>query len=117
MFRNINCCTATYLVTSIFNNTTEYVMTFKTVPTLLNGSVIKFRLAESITTAATAGLPIVANVNVNGVVTSVPLTDCIGNVVRTGDDLRTRTVYTAVFGSDANHLQIIKADGKKCLEV
>ena len=117
MFHNINCCTATYLVTSIFNNTTDYVMTFKTVPTLSNGSIIKFRLAESITTAAVAGLPIVANVNVNGEVVAVPLTDCIGNNVRTGDDLRTRTVYTAVFGSDPNHLQIIKVDGKKCLGV
>ena len=117
MFYNTNCCTPTFLVTSVFNNTTEYIMTFKTVPTLQNGTVIKFRLAEGITTAATAGLPIVANVNVNGALTSVPLRDCIGNSVRTGEGLRTRTVYTAIFGADANHLQIIKVDGKKCLGV
>lgn len=117
MYYNTNCCAPTYLVTSVFNNTDNYVMTFRTVPTLMNGSVIKFRLSESITTAATAGLPIVANVIVNGETVSVPLLDCIGNNVRTGDNLRTRTIYTAVFGSDPNHLQIIKVNCKPCLEV
>lgn len=115
MFYNTTCCAPTYLVSSVVDNTTNYIMNFKTIPTLLNGTVIKFRLSESIATAATAGLPIVATVNVNGAPTVIPVTDCIGNVVRTGESLKTRTIYTAVFGSDANHLQIIKVDGKKCL--
>lgn len=117
MFFNPCCCLPTYLVTSVTDNGTNYIMTFKTVPTLQDQSVIKFRLAEGIATAATPGLPIVAGVNVNGVLTYVPLTDCIGNNVFTGANLRTRTVYTAVFGSSPNHLQIIKVDGKKCLKI
>ena len=118
MFYNLcNCCAPTYLVSSFTNNTTEYIMSFKTVPTLLNGSSIKFRLSDSISTVATAGLPIVASVNVNGTLTAVPLTDCIGNAIRTGDDLRTRVTYTAIFGSDSNHLQIVKINGKRCLGI
>lgn len=117
MFYNCGCA-PTYLVTSIVaNGTDNYIMNFRTIPTLLNGSVIKFRLADSLTTVATAGLPVFANVTVNGATVSVPLLDSIGNAVRTGDDLKTRTTYTAVFGSDSNHLQIVKVNGKKCLEV
>lgn len=113
MFYNTKCCVPTYLVTSIANAN----LTFRTVPTLLNGSVIKFRLADSITEVLPAGTAITATVTVNGVATPVPLTDAIGNVIRTGDGLRTRAVYTAVFGSDANHLQIMKVNGKSCLEI
>lgn len=118
MFYNLcNCCAPTYLVNAGAVNGTVYTLSFRTVPTLTNGSVIKFRLSESITTVADAGLPIQANVNVNGTVVGVPLTDCIGNAVRTGDGLRARTTYTAVFGSDANHLQIVKVNCKRCLGV
>lgn len=116
MLRNCDCC-PTYLVTSVTDNAgANYILNFRTVPTLTNGGTLKFRLADSITTVATAGLPIFANVTVNGALVSVPLTDCIGNNVRTGDDLRTRTVYKAVFGSDPNHLQIINFKRCKCLE-
>ena len=113
-----NCpCSPTYLVTSVTDNGgVNYILNFRTIPTLLNGQVLKFRLADSITTVATAGLPIFANVTVNGALTSVPLTDCIGNTVRTGDDLRTRVNYKAVFGADPNHLQIINFKRCKCLE-
>jgi hypothetical protein len=113
MFYNTQCCAPTYLVTNIENAN----LTFRTVPTLLNGSVVKFRIAESITDSLPAGVAITATVNVNGTPTPVPLTDVIGNAVRTGDSLRTRTVYTAVFGSDANHLQIVKVNGKSCLGI
>lgn len=114
-----NCaCYPTYLVTSVTDNGgANYILNFRTVPTLLNGGVLKFRLADSITTVATAGLQLFANVNVNGVLTSVPLTDCLGNYVRTGDDLRTRTVYKAVFGSDPSHLQIRNFQRCECLGV
>lgn len=117
MFYNCGCA-PTYLVTSVVaNGDTNYLLNFRTIPTLLNGSIIKFRLADSISTVATAGLPIFANVTVNGATVSVPLLDPIGNSVRTGNDLKTRVTYTAVFGSDANHLQIVKVNGKRCLEV
>lgn len=116
MLRNCDCC-PTYLVTSVTDNGgANYILNFRTVPTLTNGGVLKFRLADSITTVAVAGVPLFANVTVNGALVSVPLTDCIGNNVRTGDDLRTRTVYKAVFGSDPNHLQIINFKRCKCLE-
>lgn len=113
MFYTTQCCAPTYLVTSTANAN----LTFRTVPTLLNGSVIKFRISDSITDSLPAGTAMTATVTVNGVATPVPLTDGIGNVVRTGDTLRTRTVYTAVFGSDANHLQIVKVNGKPCLGI
>ena len=111
MFYTTSCCAPTYLVTSIENAN----LTFRTVPTLVNGSVIKFRIADTITDSLPAGVAITATVTVNDVATPIPLTDAIGNAVRTGDGLRTRTVYTAVFGSDANHLQIVKVNGKPCL--
>ncbi len=118
MFYNTNCCTPTYLITSgTINGTTSYNLNFRTTPTLLNGSVIKFRLSEAITTVPSSGLPILVNVNINGTITTVPLLDCIGNAVRTGDNLRTRTTYTAVFGADSPHLQIIRINGKPCLGV
>ena len=113
MFYNTQCCAPTYLVTNIENAN----LTFRTVPTLLNGTVIKFRIADCITDSLPAGTAITATVSVNGTPTPVPLTDAIGNAVRTGDGLRTRTVYTAVFGSDANHLQIVKINGKSCLGI
>lgn len=113
---NNSCCSPTYLVTAVNESGgTAYTLTFRTTPTLLNKSVIKFRITDGLSTVATAGLPILANVNVNGTLVSVPLLDSIGNNVRTGDTLRTRTTYTAVFGSDPNHLQIIKVKGKSCL--
>ena len=111
MFYTTSCCAPTYLVTSIENAN----LTFRTVPTLVNGSVIKFRIADTITDTLPDGVAITATVTVNDVATPIPLTDAIGNAVRTGDGLRTRTVYTAVFGSDANHLQIVKVNGKPCL--
>lgn len=117
MYKNCDCA-PTYLVNSIVNNGgVNYLLNFKTVPTLLNGNCIKFRLADSISTVAAPGLPIFVNANVNGAVISVPLRDCIGNNVRTGDDLKTRTTYTAIFGSDTNHLQIVKVNGCPCLKV
>jgi hypothetical protein len=115
---NNTCCSPTYLVTAVNESGgTAYTLTFRTTPTLVNGSVIKFRITDGLSTVATAGLPILANVNVNGTLVSVPLLDSIGNNVRTGDDLRTRTTYTAVFGSDPNHLLIAKVKGKSCLGV
>ena len=110
-----NTCCPTYLVTSVTDNGgANYILNFRTVPTLLNGATLKFRLADSITTVATAGLQIYANVTVNGFLVSVPLTDFIGNYVRTGDNLRTRTVYKAVFGADPNHLQILNFKRCEC---
>lgn len=115
---NNNNCGPTYLVTSVTDNGgANYLLNFRTVPTLLNSGILRFRLADSITTVAAAGLQIFANVNVNGSVVSVPLTDYIGNYVRTGDKLKTRTVYKAVFGSDPNHLQILNFKRCKCSEV
>lgn len=112
------CCEPTYLVTSVTDNGgVNYILNFRTVPTLLNGQVLKFRLADSLTTVAAAGFPIFANVTVNGALVSVPLWDSIGNTVRTGDSLRTRTVYKAVFGSDPNHLQVFNFKRCKCSEV
>lgn len=118
MFINWDC-KPTYLVTSVVNNGgANYLLNFKTVPTLQDGECIKFRLADCITTVATPGLPIFANVNVNGVLTSVPLRDAIGNNVRTGCDLKTRKNYKAVFGTDTNHLQVFNLeDCCKCSEV
>lgn len=108
-------CEPTYLVTSITNNGgVNYILNFKTVPTLQNGELLKFRLADCITIAATAGLQIFANVNVNGVLTSVPLTDAIGNFVRTGTDLKTRKTYKGIFGHDSNHLQVVNLECCKC---
>lgn len=112
---NNTCCEPTYLVTSVTEAGTNVFLTFRTTPTLVNGDTLKFRITSAISNTVSAGLPINANVNVNGTLTAVPLYDPIGNLVRTGDDLRTRTTYTAVFGSDPNHLQILKVNGKKCL--
>lgn len=111
-----NCnCKPTYLVTSITDNGgANYILNFKTVPTLENGECIKFRLKDCISTVQTAGLQIFANVNVNGTLTAVPLTDCIGNFVRTGCKLRTRTTYKAIFGSDSNHLQVLRLNEGCC---
>ena len=113
-----NCdCAPTFLVTSITNNGgVNYILNFRTTPTLANGECIKFRFAD-LAVALTAGLPIFANVNVNGVLTSVPLFDAIGNTIRTGDDLRIRTTYKAVFGADPNHLQVVEVKGCKCSKV
>lgn len=115
---NYNCnCTPTYLVSSITDNGgVNYILNFRTVPTLANGECIKFRI-ENIPTSLTAGLPIFANVNINGTITSIQLTDCIGNNVRSGNTLRTRRTYKAIFGSDPNHLQIVEVKGCKCLKV
>ena len=111
-------CSPTYLVTAVNESGgTAYTLTFRTTPTLLNKSVIKFRVTDGLSTVATSGLPILANVNFNGALVSVPLLDSIGNNVRTGEGLKTRTTYTAVFGSDPNHLQIIKVKGRSCLGV
>ena len=116
MFYNSNCA-PTYLVTSFTDNGgANYIMNFRTTPTLSNGECIKFRIAD-IPTALTAGLQIFANVNINGVLTSIPLTDVIGNYIRTGDNLKTRVTYQAVFGSDPNHLQIMKVKGCKCSSI
>lgn len=116
MFYNCNCA-PTYLVTSVTDNGgVNYILNFRTTPTLANGECIKFRI-ENIPTALVAGRQIFANVTVNGGVVSVPLTDVIGNYIRTGDDLRTRTTYEAVFGSDPNHLQVLKVKGCRCLGV
>lgn len=106
MYNDWNC-KPTYLVTSVTNNGgANYILNFKTVPTLQDRECIKFRLADCITIAATPALQLFANVNVNGVLTSVPLTDCIGNNVRTGTVLKTRKNYKAIFGNDTAHLQI-----------
>ena len=116
MFYNSNCA-PTYLVTSFTNNSgANYIMNFRTTPTLSNGECVKFRIAD-IPVSLTAGLQIFANVNINGTLTPVSLTDAIGNYIRTGDNLRTRTTYKAVFGSDPNHLQIIEVKGCKCLNI
>lgn len=116
MYYNSDCA-PTFLVTSFTaNGTSNYIMNFKTTPTLSNGECIKFRIAD-IPVSLTAGLPIFANVNIGGVLTSISLNDAIGNTVRTGDNLKTRTTYQAVFGSDPNHLQIIKVKGCKCSNI
>ena len=113
-----NCeCSPTFLVTSFTNNSgANYIMNFRTTPTLSNGECIKFRIAD-IPVSLTAGLQIFANVNINGTLTSVPLTDAIGNYIRTGDNLKTRVTYQAVFGSDPNHLQVMKVKGCKCSSI
>ncbi len=118
MYTNWDCM-PTYMVTSVTDNGgANYILNFKTVPTLQDGERIKFRLEDCITTVQTSGLQIFANVNINGVLTSVALTDAIGNFVRTGDSLRTRKTYKAVFGSDSNHLQIFNLERNcRCSEV
>lgn len=110
-------CGPTYLVTKVEAVNNVVYMTFRTVPTMVNGEVIKFRITGGLTNVITAGLPVYANVNVNGTLTAVNLLDSIGNDVRSGNYLRTRTTYTAVFGSDPNHLQITKVNGKRCYGV
>lgn len=118
MYNNWDCL-PTYLVTSVTNNGgVNYILNFKTVPTLQDRECIKFRLADCITIAAAPALPLFANVNINGVLTSVPLRDAIGNNVRTGENLRTRKNYKAVFGTDTNHLQIFNlGESCKCSKV
>jgi hypothetical protein len=95
-----------YLVTDITLNGASgtYELSFVDVPTVLDGSCFKFRIPCNITTVATAGTPLTANVSVNGSTVAVPLWDCVGNVLRTGTNLKTRTCYTAQFGADPNHL-------------
>lgn len=99
-----------YLVSSITQNTTSgtYELTFVNTPTVTDGSCFYFRVPCNITTVATAGTPLTANVNLNGTVTAVPLWNCIGNVFRSGTTLKARTCYSAQFGNDPNHL-IVKA--------
>lgn len=110
---NCNCCDPTYLVTTVSQSETNVLLGFRTTPTLVNGCKIKFRIACNIATSVTAGLPVVAVVNINGETVSIPLLDSIGNNVRSGE-LRARNTYTAVFGNDPNHLQIKKVNGKPC---
>lgn len=100
-----NTCIQTYLVSSVTVNTTTgtAVLTFSTTPTMENGKCFKFRVPCNITTVVTANTPITANVNINGTVTAVPVWNCLGNVLRTGD-LKTRKCYLAQFGNDPNHL-------------
>lgn len=113
-----NKCKPTYLVTSITDNGgANYILNFRTTPVLQNKECIKFRLADCITTVTTAGLQIFANVNVNGSVVSVPLTNEVGNYVRTGCKLKPRKVYNAVFGADENHLQVLNLGCCKCSKI
>lgn len=112
-----NCCNPTYLITTINSSADSVVLGFRTIPTLADGELIKFRLTEAISSTVVGGLPISVTVNVNGTPTQVPLWDGIGNILRSGEGLRTRTTYTAVFGSDPNHLQIVRVDGKSCCVV
>lgn len=118
MYNNWDCL-PTYLVTSVTNNGgVNYILNFKTVPTLQDRECIKFRLADCITLAATPALPIFANVNINGVLTSVPLRNAIGNNVRTGENLKIRRNYKGVFGTDTPHLQVFNlGENCKCSEV
>lgn len=106
---NIPC----FLVSSITQNTTSgtYEITFSTTPTVTDNSCFYFRIPCNITTVAPAGTPITANVNINGTLTAVPLWDCIGNVLRTGCKLKSRTCYLAKFGNDPNHI-IVKGINK-----
>lgn len=108
------CCSPTYLITTINSSATSVVLGFKTIPTLADGECIKFRLSEAISSTVVGGLPINVTVNVNGTPTQVPLRDGIGNLLRSGAGLRTRTTYIAVFGSDPVHLSIVKVNGKSC---
>lgn len=107
-------CEPTYLITGVNAVNNIVYLTFRTTPTMVNGETIKFRITGGLSNIVAGGLPIYANVNVNGTLTAVPLEDVIGNNVRSGAYLRTRTTYTAVFGSDPNHLLITKVNGKKC---
>lgn len=118
MYNNWDCL-PTYLVTSVTDNGgVNYILNFKTVPTLQDRECIKFRLADCITIATTPALPLFANVNINGVLTSVPLRNAIGNNVRTGENLRTRKNYKAVFGTDTPHLQVFNlGEDCKCSKV
>lgn len=116
MYKKCNCM-PTYLVTSVTDNGgANYILNFKTVPTLQNKEVIQFRLGDCITTATNPGLQIYVNVNVNGVLTSVPLRDKYGNNIRSVTDLKTRKNYRAVFGTDTEHLQLL-GENCRCLKV
>lgn len=99
---NISC----FLVSAITQNTTSgtYNITFTTTPTVTDRGCFKFRIPCNITTVATAGTPLTTTVNINGTATDVPLWDCLGNVLRTGCKLKTRTCYLAQFGNDPNHI-------------
>ena len=112
------CTCTTYLVSSITLDATAgaYVLAFNNLPSVTDGSCFKFRIPCNITTVATAGTPLQATVAVNGVSTNVPVWDEIGNVLRTGTTLKTRTCYVARFGADPNHVIVKKADGK-CLGI
>jgi hypothetical protein len=101
-------CNCTYLVASVTLDTTagNYVVTFDRTPTVTDNGCFKFRVPCNISTVATPNTPMVASVILNGVVTNVPLWECNGNVLRTGQYLKTRTVYCAQFGSDPNHLLV-----------
>lgn len=103
---NIPC----YLVSAVTQDTSAgtYNLTFVTTPTVTDGSCFKFRIPCNIATVATAGTPLTATVNINGTPTTVPLWDCMGNVLRTGCKLCTRKNYLAQFGNDPNHLIVRK---------
>ena len=101
-------CDCTYLVSSVTLNTEagNYVVAFNKTPTVTDNGCFKFRVPCNISTVATPNTPMVASVIVNGVVTTVPLWECNGNVLRTGQYLKTRTVYCAQYGNDPSHLLV-----------
>lgn len=101
-----NNCIPTFLVSSIALVDNQYVLNFTTTPTVTNGKCFKFRIPCNITTVATAGTPLAANVTINGTITTVPLRDCNGNALLTGCKLRTRKCYLAQFGNNTNHLTV-----------
>ena len=100
--------TCTYLVSSVTLDSTAgtYVVNFNQTPTVTDKACFKFRVPCNISTVATPNTPMTANVLINGAVVAVPLWDCYGNILRTGNTLKVRTVYLAQFGNDPNHLLV-----------